>query len=83
MKGKENKVVDALSHHTNLLYVTARSNYETDLEDKIGTSTILDKKYQKVKERTTKNKANIVKSKFSLNRKGLLTYKNILYVPES
>ena len=33
IKGKENKVVDTLSHHVNLLF--ARRNYEFDLENHI------------------------------------------------
>ena len=33
IKGKENKVVDTLSCHANLLF--ARSNYESDLENQI------------------------------------------------
>ena len=35
IKGKKNKVVDALSHHANMLYAISRNICETDLEDKI------------------------------------------------
>ena len=41
IKGKENKVVNALSRHANLVYMTTSSSYETDLEEKI--KTIMDK----------------------------------------
>ena len=45
MKGKENKVEDALSQHTNLLYAIAISRYETNLEDKIKSAEKFDKDY--------------------------------------
>ena len=83
IKGKENKVYDALSTHTNPLYVTTRSNYKTYLEEKIRTTIVFDQNYQKVRERTTENEANNRKKEFSLNQKRLLTYKNKLYVPNS
>ena len=35
IKGKENKVADALSRHANLLYMAAYSRYETKLEGQI------------------------------------------------
>jgi hypothetical protein len=49
IKGKENKVVDALSRHANLVYMTASSSYETDLEDKIRTTAEKDEKYKNFK----------------------------------
>ena len=47
IKGKENKVADALSHHMNLLF--ARSNYESDLENQILSARNSDKEYQLLK----------------------------------
>ena len=41
-KGKENKVANALSHHTNLLF--ASSSYESDLENQILSTENYDKK---------------------------------------
>ena len=35
IKGKENKMVDALICHADFLYATTSNMYETDLEDKI------------------------------------------------
>jgi hypothetical protein len=51
IKGKENKVADALSRHANLVYMTASSSYETDLEDKIRTTMENDEKYKILKEK--------------------------------
>ena len=41
IKGKENKVVDSLIHHANLLF--ASSSYESDLENKILNAENFDK----------------------------------------
>jgi hypothetical protein len=49
IKGKENKVVDALSRHANVVYMTASSIYETDLEEKIRTTVEKDDKYKVLK----------------------------------
>ena len=43
IKGKENKAVDALSRHANLLYAITSSMYETYLEDKIKNAERFDK----------------------------------------
>ena len=53
IKGKENKVADALNHHTNLLF--ASSSYESDLENQILSIGNYDKEYQLLKEKTAKN----------------------------
>ena len=44
IKGKENKVVDALSRHTNLLF--ASNSYEYDLQNQIISIENYDKEYQ-------------------------------------
>ena len=77
-KGKENEVEDALTRHENMLYVTASSRYETDLEDKIENATKFDKDYLKLKEKTPENEVN---HEFILNKKGLLLHKRRLYIP--
>ena len=79
IKGKENKVVDALSHHVNLLF--ACSSYESDLEKKILNAENFDKEYQNLKQKTTENERNQIKTDFGLNGKGLLLHKNRLYIP--
>ena len=53
---------NALGRHTNSLYVTSSSIYETDLEDKIENATKFDKDYQKLKEKTIENEENRVKT---------------------
>ena len=56
IKGKENKVANSLSCHTNLLF--ASSNYESDLENQILNAEISDKEYQNLKEKTIENEKN-------------------------
>ena len=56
IKGKENKVADALSHHANLLFVS--SNCEFDLENWILSAESSDREYHILKEKTAKNEKN-------------------------
>ena len=79
IKGKENKVVDAMSHHVNLL--CARSSYEYDLGDQILSKGNFDGEYHRLKEKTVKNEQEQVKIDFILNQQGLLLYKDMLYIP--
>jgi len=51
IKGKENKVADALSCHANVVYMTASSIYETDLEENIRTTVEKDDKYKVLKQK--------------------------------
>ena len=80
IKGKENKVADALSRHPKQY---ASSNYESDLENKIVNEEIFDKEYRNLKEKTVENERNQIKIDLSLNRRGLLLHKFRLYVPNS
>ena len=41
----------------------------------------MDKEYQNIREKVTENQSEYVKLDFSLNEKGLMLYKNRLYVP--
>ena len=66
IKGKENKVADALSCHANLLFPS--NNYESNLENQILGAENYDKEYQFLKEKTAKNKQNQVNKSFILNQ---------------
>ena len=86
IKGKENKVVVALSCHANLLF--ASSSYKSDLENQIlkvenkfEDRVKMDKNYQNLREKVTEKESENVKTNFSLNEKGSMLYKNRLYVP--
>jgi len=58
IKGKENKVANALSHHANLICMIAYSSYETNLKDKIRTTV---EKYEKYRDLTKNSRKHIRK----------------------
>ena len=59
IKGKENKVVDALSRNTVTSFVVAISSYKTNLEDKLKEGIKLDPKFKILKEKVTRNVSKI------------------------
>ena len=79
MKGKENKVADGLSRHSNLLF--ANNNYEYDLENRILSVENFDREYHILKEKSAKNEQNQVKKDFILNQQGLLLHTNRFHIP--
>ena len=81
IKGKENKVVDALSRNTRLKFVVATSTYKIDLEDQMEGGVKLDENYQKLQANVAKNLTEISSTGYILNEKGFLVYKDRLYIP--
>ena len=81
IKGKENKVVDALRRNGRMNFIDSISSYKIELDDKLEERIKMDKEYQNLREKVTDNEYEIVKTDFSLNEKGLMLYKNKLYVP--
>ena len=57
IKGKENKVVDVLSRNARLYFIATISSYKKELDDKLEDGLKLDKEYQNLREKVTKNKA--------------------------
>jgi len=78
IKGKENKVVDALSRNAILSVV---SSYKTHLEERIKGKEESDKNYQNLKSKIAGNEYEIEGSDYNLTDAGLIMYTNILYVP--
>ena len=83
IKGKENKVADALSRHENQLYMAAYSSYETDLEKKIKAAAEKDEKYQELMQKIYEGSESNEDNRFKSSKNGLLLCKNRLYVPNS
>ena len=75
IKGKENKVVDALRRNAVTSFVATISSYKTDLEDKLEKGISLDPKYQRLKENITQNVSKNINIDYSLNERGLMLYK--------
>ena len=81
IKRNENKVAISLRRNAVMSFVAAISSYKTDLEDKLEEGIKRDPEYQNLKEKVTHNiSKNIIKD-YSFNEKGLILFKNRLYVP--
>ena len=61
-------------------FLATMSSYKTDLEGKIEDNMIFDKTYQNLKDKISENASEMEKSEYGLNEKGLIIYKNWLYV---
>jgi hypothetical protein len=83
IKGKENKVVDALRRRFHGLFEINISRAESDLEQRIRVTSINDRNYNKVMEEFQNNIANSNKPDLSIDKKGLLRFKNRLYILDS
>lgn len=78
IKGKENKVADALSQNA---IMNAVSSYKTDLEERIEESGRINKNYQSLKDKIARNEFENDGADYKLTRNGLIMYKGRLYVP--
>jgi len=78
IKGKENKVADALSRNAIL---GAVSTYKTNLEEQIKEREGSVVNYKKLKDKIVGNEAEIDESNYKITENGLLVYKNRLYIP--
>jgi hypothetical protein len=72
IKGKENKVADALSRRVHGLFEINISRAESDLEQRIRMTGINDGNYTKVMEELQNSTANSEKPDLSIDKKGLL-----------
>ena len=71
IKGKENKVVDALRRNANINFIVVFSNYKIELDDKFEDRIKIDKNYQNLRENVTENEDENVKIDLILNEKGI------------
>ena len=60
--------------------MAAISTYKTDLEDQLE-GVKLDENYRKLQAKVAENITEILNTCYSLNEKGLIIYKNRLYMP--
>ena len=80
IKGKENKVGDAISRKVRLNFATAISTYVLDLDEQLKEGVKQDEIYQKLQAKAKENPTeNLIKG-YSLNEKEFLLYKDKLYV---
>jgi hypothetical protein len=83
IKGKENKVADYLSCRIHGLFEINISRAESDLEQRIKMIGINDGNYTKMMAELQNSSTNSDQPDISINKEGLLRFKNRLYIPES
>jgi hypothetical protein len=83
IKGKENKVVDALSHRIHGLFEININREESDLEQRIKMTGVNDGNYTNMMAELQNSVTNSDELDISIDKEGLLRFKNRLYVPDS
>jgi hypothetical protein len=83
IKGKENKVVDALSRRVHELHATTISVYQIDLKDRILEVAKADMQYMEMVTKLQQCKMLQKIEDYRLEVDGILLYRNIIYVPSS
>jgi hypothetical protein len=81
IKGKENKVVDALSRKVHELHATSISMYRTEMKDIILEDANTDLQYRSLVAKLQQRERPQTKESYTLGTNGLLLYKNRVYVP--
>jgi hypothetical protein len=81
IKGKENKVVDALSRKVHELHATAISMYRTEIKDRILEAVNADLQYKRLVAKLQQHEKPQTQESYTLGTDSLLLYKNRVYVP--
>ena len=81
IKGKENKVVDALSRNAKLNFTAAISTYASDLNEQLTEGVKQDENYQKLQVTAKEEPTESLIKGYSLNEDGFLLFKDKLYFP--
>jgi hypothetical protein len=81
IKGKENKVVDALSKKVHELHAIAIRMYRTEIKDIILEAANVDLQYKGLVAKLQHRERPQTKESYTLGTDGLLLYKNRVYVP--
>jgi hypothetical protein len=83
IKGKENKVVDALNRRVHEMHATTISMYQSDLKDKILEAAKSDQKYMELKEKLQQGNLQQKVEDYKLENDEILRYRGRIYVPNS
>jgi hypothetical protein len=83
IKGKENKVVDALSRRIHLMHAIVVSMHQSNLKSIILYVVVTDQHYLQVKESLQQENVQQKIKYYEMKEDGLLMHKNIIYVPSS
>ena len=82
IKGKENKVVDALSRKMQEMHVASLSICQSDLRQQIVSHAAGDELYEQVKDKLQQQSLEKRYEGYKLEEDGLLTYKGRIYIPD-
>ena len=80
IKGKENKVVDALIRKVQEMHVKSISIFQSELRQQIVNHVVEDEFYVQVKDKLQQQSLEKKYEGYKLEEYGLLTYKNIIYI---
>jgi hypothetical protein len=83
IKGKENKVADALSRRMHEMHATTISMYKSNLQDRILEAAKSDPHYTETKEKIYQGNLQQKIQYYELREDGILMYKGIVYMPNS
>ena len=81
IKGKENKVADALSRKVQEMHVASVSVCQSKLRQQIVNHVVEDELYVQVKDKLQQQSLEKNYEGYKLEEDELLTYKNIIYIP--
>ena len=81
IKGKENKVVDALNRKVQEMHVASLRICQSDLRQQIANRVAEDELYAQVKDKLQQQILEKKYEGYKLEEDGILTYKNIIYIP--
>jgi hypothetical protein len=83
IKGKETKVVDALSRRVHIMHATTLSMHQSNLKSRILDGLSIDQHYLQVKERLQQRDVQQKIKEYEIKEDGLLMHNNKIYVPSS
>ena len=81
IKGKYNKVVDALNRKVHEMHVASISIFQSDLRQQIANHVAKDELYVQVKDKLQQQNLEKNYEGYKLEEDELITYKNIIYIP--
>jgi hypothetical protein len=82
IKGKGNKVVDSLSRSMKTIHLAVVSTSETDVKERVKNAQETDTFFQTVTSYLEQEPIGIKYEGYQMIYGGMLTYRNILYIPE-
>jgi hypothetical protein len=83
IKGKENKVADALSRRVHIMHATAVNMHQSDLKSRILDGLVTDQHYLQVRENLQQGDVQQKIKEYEIKEDKLLMHKNKIYVPSS